>query len=276
MAVYLDGVKYSTPCSGVVTTLANFEIGRDNTKPWEAGRWYEGVIDEVRIYNRGLTEVEVENLYLEHSLALGLIAHYKLDEKTGSVIDEVGNYDGVNCGATKDDGIVADSYKFDGIDTRLDTIPQPNIPSIITVSMWVYPTRESDSMQIWGSVDNASGGKDGYVANYSSENESVVFAYVSDNIDRGEVITPNNTVPLNSWSFLTYTVDSMNQVKIYVNGQEKGSGSFTVAPLSHDRALMIGKSILSQHLAFEGKIDEVRIYEYALNEVVIQSLYTNL
>jgi hypothetical protein len=142
--------------------------------------------------------------------------------------------------------------------------------------MWIYPTEEmAGGFQIWGSVENASCCKNGYVANYESNGKFVVFAYVSNNIDRGSVLTANNTVPLNQWSFLTFSVDIANNVKIYVNSVEKGSGSFGASPTSHDRALMIGKSIQSQDLGFKGAIDEVRIYNRALDVTEIHSLYQN-
>jgi hypothetical protein len=56
---------------------------------------------------------------------------------------------------------------------------------------------------------------------------------------------------------------------------EKANGSFCVSPTKHDRALMLGKSILSQHLAFEGLIDEVRIYNRVLTPDEIEYLYQN-
>jgi hypothetical protein len=139
--------------------------------------------------------------------------------------------------------------------------------------MWVYPTKETGGMQIWGSVDNASGGKNGFVANYSSDTEAAIFAYVSGNVDRGGLWTPNNSVPLNTWTLLTFTVDEASQAKIYVNSTLQASATFAAPTNSHDRALMIGKSILSQNLAFQGSIDDVRIYDRALSDIEVQSLY---
>jgi hypothetical protein len=276
VTIYVDGMKYSTAATGAIHTSANFEIGRDNIKLWEQGRWFEGAIDEVRIYDRALSDLEVRVLYAKEAVSIGLLAHYKLDETSGPVKDQTGVFDGVNQGATPSvQGVNGTAYAFDGVNNVIDTLPQSNIPSVISVSMWVYPTKESGGMQIWGSVDNASGGKNGFVANYSSDAEAVIFAYVSGNIDRGEVVTPNYTVPLNKWSFLTFTVDNSSNVKIYVNSVLQGNGSFSASTTSHDRALMIGKSILSQDLAFKGKIDDMRIYNRVLEDIEIQFLYQN-
>jgi hypothetical protein len=211
---------------------------------------------------------------LSFTLDKGLVAHYKLEDISGAVIDEMGTYNGTNNGATIGvTGVDGNAYEFNGINNYIDTIPQTNMPSVISVSMWVYPTKETGA-HIWGSVENASWGKDGYVAAYGPD-KNVVLDYYSGNVYCGAISTPQNAIQLNTWSFLTFTVDSSNNVKIYVNSIEKGSGSISVSPTSHDRALMIGSGILSQNnpYAFKGIIDDVRIYNRPLQETEIQSLF---
>ena len=72
IALYVDNVKYSKPHSGIVSTKANFEIGRDNLEGrlYEPGRWFNGTIDEVAIYNRALSADDISELY-----ALNLSGH---------------------------------------------------------------------------------------------------------------------------------------------------------------------------------------------------------
>jgi len=45
-----------------------------------SNNFIDGIIDEVRVYIRALTESEIKSLFLENSLKAGLTAHYKLDE----------------------------------------------------------------------------------------------------------------------------------------------------------------------------------------------------
>ena len=272
--IYVNGAEQASGNIGVSPTSHDraLMIGKSILSQHKA---FEGIIDDVRVYNRPLLETEIQLLFLEHSLKVGLTSHYKLDETSGAVIDETGNYDGTNHGATTGvSGVDGNAYEFDGVDSYVDTIPQPNIPSVMTMSMWIYPITNENS-QIWGSIANASGGKDGFRGNYLADDEYVRFSYYSGNILRCEVATDNNTVPLNTWSYLAFTVDNENNIKIYVNGAEQASGNIGVSPTSHDRALMIGKSILSQHKAFEGIIDDVRVYNRPLLETEIQLLYEN-
>ena len=60
--LYLDGVP-STPrnfTGNLDNSSYNLNIGRD---PSNTSRFFDGIIDEVRIYNRALTSAEIEYLY---------------------------------------------------------------------------------------------------------------------------------------------------------------------------------------------------------------------
>ena len=72
---------------------------------------------------------------------------------------------------------------------------------------------------------------------------------------------------------MTYTVNASNAAAIYVNGVEQAASTFGTSPTDHDRTLMLGKSINSQHQAFDGKIDEVGVWYRVLNATEINMLY---
>ena len=63
--LYLDGVATGTPdtSGSLVTNNLNLYIGR-NTDPDVATTYFNGLIDDVRIYNRALSAQEVKQLYL--------------------------------------------------------------------------------------------------------------------------------------------------------------------------------------------------------------------
>jgi hypothetical protein len=60
--LFIDGVlQNSHTCSGTLTTSSNdLELGRD---PSNTDRYFDGLMDQVRIYNKALTEEEVAYLY---------------------------------------------------------------------------------------------------------------------------------------------------------------------------------------------------------------------
>ena len=61
MKIYMDGVYIcSNPKTGDVDDLANYLIGFDESNN---NRHFNGDIDDIRIYNRALSELEIQSLY---------------------------------------------------------------------------------------------------------------------------------------------------------------------------------------------------------------------
>lgn len=71
--LYIDGVEN--------VTLADGGLNLDNTAPLEIGKWstesyggiYSGLIDEIQLFNRGLTAAEVQSIYNAGSAGLALV-----------------------------------------------------------------------------------------------------------------------------------------------------------------------------------------------------------
>jgi len=85
MTLYINGSAVaSTTVSGIsaidYVTVPNFTIGHRSDKPNE-GMW-DGLIDEVKIYNRALSAGEISN----DKNTDGLVAYYPLDTPTGEAI----------------------------------------------------------------------------------------------------------------------------------------------------------------------------------------------
>ncbi len=208
------------------------------------------------------------------SIDVGLIAHYKFDGTSGDVIDEKGSYNGTNYGATRGvTGKFGNAFQFDGSD-YVDTLPVGAIPSVSTYSVWIYPTDNTVTNQIFGSMGNTDGGKDGIIVGYFGGNMRASALYFSSNTSRGSFSGSENSVQLNTWNHLAFTVDTSNNAAIYINGELNSNGSFSESPTSHDRALMFGKGAYSgggSHY-FNGMIDEVKIWDWALSPAEVRSL----
>lgn len=83
LRLYIDGVlnmpSYNKgPMFGVTAGAAKLTLGSG-----AYGRFWEGLIDDVRIYNRALVGGEIAQLYSNPSAGttVGLLAHYRFDEK---------------------------------------------------------------------------------------------------------------------------------------------------------------------------------------------------
>ena len=109
MNIYVDGtlVDSKTYKFTQMTTVRNFSIGYGDSG------YFDGVIDEVRIYDRALTAEEVKELYGEDDNSL--LAYYPFN---GNANDESGNgNNGVVSGATLVDdrlGNTDSAYYFNG------------------------------------------------------------------------------------------------------------------------------------------------------------------
>jgi hypothetical protein len=79
-------------------------------------------------------------------------------------------------------------------------------------------------------------------------------------------------IPRNSWTHLTLTYDGQEQ-KLYINGVLNSTDTTTGQPLvSGATELLIGGSSASQQ-NFNGKIDDIRIYNYSFSDNEVLQLY---
>lgn len=86
LRIYVDGeLKEVSECKGYIKSSASsVNIGRNPQKP---DRFYEGVIDDVRIYNHALTEDEVKELYDQNKASFVSVDYLtKLVEQSEAMI----------------------------------------------------------------------------------------------------------------------------------------------------------------------------------------------
>ena len=203
------------------------------------------------------------------TLVDGLISHYTFDGTSGVVVDSTGFQNGTNYGATRGvAGKIGNAFQFDGVNDYVDTLLPGDIPAASTISVWINAVDNNRTNQIYGSVDTTDFGKDGFVAAFWAFIGAAGLDYYSSNNYLGNVQGSDNAILPDTWTHLAVTVDSSNQVGIYVNGiLDSTTGSLSVSPTSHDRALMFGKGAFSgggSH-CFEGYLDDVKIWDRALS-----------
>jgi serine/threonine protein kinase len=145
----------------------------------------------------------------------------------------------------------------------IDLFPANHVPASITFAAWVRP--DVSGRQLWGSIDDADGGKDGYFADL--RDDTPYLAYAVANIDKGEVQGPYGKIETGKWSHVAYTVSADGTVNLFVGGESVKSGHLKASASAHDGRFMVGKAIKSQNdHSFLGAIDDVRIYNRALTE----------
>jgi hypothetical protein len=93
--LYFDGVLQSTQSdSYLLTSNSNLIIGYEAMWGFDCERWYSGRIDDIGIWNRALTECEIQNLYLSQLGAQSTLTQTALDSYTlnGQTYTQSGTY----------------------------------------------------------------------------------------------------------------------------------------------------------------------------------------
>jgi hypothetical protein len=268
--VYVDGRQvYSTnDYAGVVPT---------NTPVRYAGRvdnFFIGSIDDVRLYDRALSPDEIKNLYSSYnsqiylggsgkpgsvSLGKGLVGRWKFH---GNARDATPHSDnGTVHGATLTDdrfGRAQSAYNFGS--GKYVSVPDADIldPTNITVSAWINPSTTSQT----GNIVSEGGGSYRYRLTGNDTIQLLIY--------NTPIISSAATIPANQWSRVTFTGDSSG-MKIYVNGQLSASTSDAYHN-GNSHELYIG-SYNGAGEFFQGAIDDVRIYNRALNSGEITALH---
>ena len=138
--MYRDGVQIIQSNQTISTINDISEPVRIGAFRWNVGgiyRYMTGDIDEVRIYERALSQTEVMEL-----AGVGPsepIAYWSFDNPSDPGHDDSGNgHDGAVYGAEPIDGICGNAMKFDGIDDYVDMgLPSElRITGALTVGAW--------------------------------------------------------------------------------------------------------------------------------------------
>jgi chitodextrinase len=196
----------------------------------------------------------------------GLVAAYGFDEGTGTAIRDASgqNNNGVASGTTWAAGKFGNALVFNGTNAQVTV---PNAASLqlttgMTLEAWVFPTTTPTG---WRAVVDKN--VDGYYLMASTDNGNLPG--VGGNWTNGNrnVFGPS-VIPANAWTHLATTFDG-STIRLFVNGVQVASVAQT-APLAPTTAtLQIGADAYVGE-NFAGLIDEVRIYNRALDAAEIQ------
>ncbi len=206
----------------------------------------------------------------------GLTGYWKLDELSGSQsTDSSGNgtVGALVNNPTWTSGKVNGSLSFDGVDDYVNLGDSSVLESTsFTVSAWV---KRSGNQNDWVKILNKGRGDAAPYASYkmefNSSSDTVVNFHVG--FTDGTAAIVQNQTPLadNVWTLLTGTFDGTT-LRMYVNGTLESTNVIGSKTVNFDTVpLTLGGYAGWGY--FKGNVDEVRLYNRALSDSEVSSIY---
>jgi hypothetical protein len=168
------------------------------------------------------------------------------------------------------------AYNFDGGNDQIYISDDSSldITGEITLSAWIYPESLSGTNEEGGILCKRNCcTTDNYhmsVGTYSSQDSRFGFVFYSSGWRN---CWTDSNLALNNWYHVTTTYDSTT-ANLYVNGELNKSCNLGYALVTNNEMLRIGSGT-SGDFYFDGKIDDVRIYNNELSPDQVYKLYQN-
>ena len=244
----------------------------------ESFKYVGGKIDQVRIYNRSLSNQEVWNLYTngrdkETGMA-GPMGWWRMDSiNGGSTPDLAEGNDGAVSGANLVSGKVGKALEFDGSDDGVNVgNPSMDLTRSLSICLWIKP--DDMSAQRENPIDKAYGGEFSFTLEDSSQGVlSTYFGSAGDNAKPYATNRWSNVFQNDKWSHICWVRNNSAQdAKLYKNGADWSSyqtSSEWETPSQSSDSIQIGNGYTN---SFDGSLDDVRIYPYALNKEQVKQV----
>jgi hypothetical protein len=249
-------------------------VGKDH-----AGRNFQGVMDEARIYSEALSPERIEQLAWRPPLSAPFV-RYKLDETSGTLaLDSGGNgingalQNGQDFGSCAVVGVQGGALRFDGVAGNIE-IPPLNV-GVNRVTMCAWIKREGDQKNWQGIIFNRSGATGSAGMTFGTHNE---LRYNWNNHPATYNWDPQLEIPEGKWVFAALVVEpdraSLHLIEDGVcssrqRAQKHEIEAFdTVTRIGRDRP---GRGNLPDRV-FKGAMDDVRIYDRALSVADLEDI----
>ena len=266
-SIYINGkLVKSVPHSGNLGIRTAFRIGRDYEKKIQ---YWKGAMDDFRIYGRGLNQYEVDTLFGDMSdmvdLSAGLVAHYPF---SGNANDQSGNQHHLEVNGAilaKDRfGMNESAYSFDGKDDFLITDIEDR-KGDFSLSLWAKAdnVEQSRYRSVINIHDNTPGSPDTCQI-HTSGGRYPSYQFFSRNPESFALVTTE-------WQHLAVTV-SGKVIRFYENGKRVYSQELEGGEANKFSNIIIGRN---RHggARYDGTIDDVYVYDRAINDAEVARLF---
>lgn len=200
----------------------------------------------------------------------GLVAHWKLDEDRGTVAhDSAADNDGILYGGPvwqPAGGVIDGALEFDGMDDYVDcgNDASLNITDQMTIAAWIA-TQDSGNSEFNPYVTK---GDHSYALKHNMWNN---LAFTIYDVDWHTAWFPVGSSYNGDWHHVAGTYDG-RVVKLYVDGILEGTTTHTGSIAGTTDNVNMARNSEITDRSYDGMLDDVRIYSYALSPAEIGQL----
>lgn len=227
------------PAEGFTGTAYIGGIDRHN------GGFWRGMLDEVALFNRELTEEEVGQLYL----------------MTGEM---------VATGPTLTEGASGNGYYFDGDGDYIKVNAIPGLGVEQTKMLWIYMDAYPLPHDIY-LIDEGS--NNNWIELIDSDGNGV--PEIRAGFSGSNCFDSDGEIEKGYWYHIAVVSKASGDIDTYINGVLDSSASGFSAT-NEPEAIIIGANSGPYMVCFKGIIDEVAIFNRALSDSEIQQVYQNV
>ena len=256
--MYIDEVLQTTNGGGewfddLIYSNQGITIGKSN-----AAGWFSGSIDNIRIYNRALSEDEIQEIYRQESgydeIVDSAVSWWKFD---GDFTDGNGNNHGTAFNQSNTGGNVLNlDGNGDGV-----SLANQDIDSNWAVSLWAK-----------GNVDSPGGPTGSMIF---GDRDVSYFFYMWDGdktkfSSNGDIWWTSDTDFYNKWRYVTLVADDTG-VELFLDGVSQGrqNGNTLLKPY------YFGTGHEVANYDFNGALDDIMIFDKVLTQDQINAIYNN-
>lgn len=295
VTIYINGRPFATTTSGTIPNSIGDDGGRfhlaSEDSSTTATNFFDGVIDDVQLFNTNLTQSEVQLLF-NNNVALDFgtgadeagqvidgagdppVAYWKFDDNQGLTASseyQVASMSGTISGAQWVPGKIGSALEFDGVDDYVKTTSTVNLSytNVVTIEFWMKWYSYSDDNDIALEFsDNYNLNSTGFaiVPNSASDGGGKFTASIVGNAgyNNANFARPSANV----WHHYAFVIDkgqTVNEIvpyvdgsavaysKVFSNNNTNNFGNHTLYLMSRAGSSLFGK----------GSIDDVKIFDYA-------------
>ena len=269
--IFINGaLKKSISDTGSLKKTAQpFGIGYN---PIDGGGNFIGELDDLQVYNKALTDAEIAALYgLQNQPPVftgTLVADYPLNN-SGTDVTPYGNHAVVNGAVPTKDRFNKSNkaFSFKNSSLTAGNSVQLNTP-MTTISFWVKVNQLPAQGEVY--LLSHGGWQERWKISLPAHGKPVFTTNATGGIK--DMDTDSVALAPGSWKHVVMTHDTVND-KIYVNGVLKNSKAAPGGLKNTTKPLGMGYDPIDVANYFDGALDDVQIYNVALNAAEVLALY---